>query len=436
MKRIKISALISLVVIQCISAQSVDQRQDCLVKDPGDFEFFESWLQSKSVQRGYSITSDVIYRIPVVVHVLHMGDPMGEGFNFSEEQIHSQIEVMNQDFRKKEGTSGYNEHPDGADAGIEFILAKTSPDGEPTNGIVRIDMTTSDHLNLSGDLLAVGWSFNVWDPHEYLNVYSVPSIPDFGLGYARFPITDLIPLPDGQEELIIPGFETVHGVAVRDLDGIAINANHFGRVDLESSYNLGRTGTHEAGHFLGLYHTWGPAKFEGTCNGDDFCEDTPPTSDLTTGCPANKLACDGSKAMIENYMDYSDDACMNIFTRDQVKRMRTVLENSPRRKSLLTSKGLFPPDPVLNIPEPIVQQTSVYPNPFEDQLFIHMPEKAGLTENIELYDLSGYYLGKVSLKPVGNQTYHTTRLPGQLPKTIIIKVPVENKAEWHRVIRK
>ena len=109
------------------------------------------------------------------------------------------------------------------------------------------------------------------------------------------------------------------------MDGVAVNAHHFGETGKAGPYSLGRTLTHEIGHFLGLFHVWGPNDHDvDGCELDDFCEDTPPTRAMSSGCPTNALACDGRPAMIQNYMDYSDDACMNIFTNDQIARMRTV----------------------------------------------------------------------------------------------------------------
>src|SRR5690606_5227749 len=97
-----------------------------------------------------------------------------------------------------------------------------------------------------------------------------------------------------------------------------------------SRYGLGRTLTHEVGHYLGLLHPWG----DGSCETNDYCDDTPPVSGPTNGCHATAIACDGRPAMTENYMDFIDDACMNVFTADHVRRMRYVLENSPNRISL------------------------------------------------------------------------------------------------------
>jgi hypothetical protein len=130
-------------------------------------------------------------------------------------------------------------------------------------------------------------------------------------------------------------------------DGVVILYSAFGSAlkpggtGMTPPYHLGRTTTHEVGHWLGLRHTWG----DGDCSVDDFCDDTPLCNGPHYGCTAHPVpACiAGQRRMIENYMDYSDDGCMNIFTIDQAVRMRIVLENSPRRASLITSPALVPP---------------------------------------------------------------------------------------------
>lgn len=281
-----------------------------------------------------------VYRIPIVVHVLHFGDDLGFGDNIPESQILSQIQVLNEDFRRKAGTNGYNDHPDGADAGIEFFLAKTDSEGKETNGIVRIDLNKVPVPPFSGSRIAIGAFHSMWDPNTYLNIWTFPGPKDFGIGESRFPVSDL-PGLENEKDFIIPGVDFLSGFPVDEVDGIAITAKHFGTTSIDSPYNLGRTATHEIGHFLGLLHVWGDASAEGTCEADDFCEDTPPTSRRITGSPKEVLSCDGTPAMIENYMDYADDIRMNIFTANQVERMRYILEHSVRRKTLHTSEGLF-----------------------------------------------------------------------------------------------
>ena len=264
---------------------------------------------------------DKIYTIPVVVHVVHLGEEIGSGHNLSEERIKSQIRVLNEDFRRKEGTRGYNNHPDGGDARIEFVLAKKTPEGEDTNGIVRINAAEAEE-QIQFQNFGYYASLSYWNPKHYLNIWTQPmpeDLTDIILGSATGPITDL----SGADRLS-PG-EPVQP------EGILINSAHFGVSDLDSDYNLGRTATHEAGHYLGLLHLWGT----GECETNDYCEDTPPVDKAF-----RSVACNGQPVMKENYMNFSADSIMNIFTNDQIKRMHHVLENSPYRKTLMDSPGL------------------------------------------------------------------------------------------------
>lgn len=266
-----------------------------------------------------------IYKIPVVVHVLHNGEAIGVGPNISKERIESQIEILNQDYRRKYGTRGYNDHPNGGDAGIEFILAKFTPDGKPTDGIVRVnqDEVENPYEGSNFDYMA-GYSY--WDPASYLNIWTIATHNDYVdsfLGVATGPETDL------------PGAHLLTPGEPHQAEGIIMGYHHFGVSDINSKYNLGRTLTHEIGHYLGLLHTWGAKD----CTYNDYCDDTPAVDTYVSGSTPF-IGCGGELVMIGNYMNWSDDEVMNIFTNDQIYRMRYVLQNSPGRKSLLTSIGL------------------------------------------------------------------------------------------------
>lgn len=266
-----------------------------------------------------------IYRIPVVVHVVHNGEEVGNGANISEEQVQSQIEVLNEDFRRQEGTNGFSTQ--GVDTQIEFYLATTDPDGNVLSepGIHRfnggIPIWPTGFASTVDQILKPA---TIWDPSRYFNIWTV----NFGgfvgrslLGYAQFP-----------SESELPGLNQDEGPA--DTDGVVVGYKYFGSSekgnfpDLNETYNLGRTCTHEVGHWLGLRHIWG----DGGCLIDDFCEDTPLSDEPNFSCTAH-TSC-GSPDMIENYMDYTEDQCMNIFTQDQKERMIQVLLNSPRRQTL------------------------------------------------------------------------------------------------------
>ncbi len=273
-----------------------------------------------------------IIRIPVVVHVIH-NEPSrrigGENnTNISDEQIFSQIKVLNEDFRKEFGTRGYNENPVGADMEIEFFLAQQDPNGQPSSGINRVYYNKSNY-DVFSDLELIS-SLSYWPSDKYLNIWVVNFSGSY-LGYGEFPGGAL----DGLE-LTDPPEET---------DGVFIDYEVFGdRTGTASSgvYSYGRTTTHEIGHWLGLLHTWGDVR----C-GTDYCDDTPQIQGAndTETCRQISSRCNGEFTinMIENYMDYTPDSCMNIFTNDQKARVRAALEVSQRRRRLvLNSQFLLP----------------------------------------------------------------------------------------------
>ena len=240
------------------SAQSDDAIR-CGFKRTENIEQFEHWLYSKKASAATGLKTT--YKIPVVIHIIHTGELVGEGFNYSTERIESQIRTMNEDFRRKEGTPGFNSHPESDDSQIEFVLAEIDPDGNTTNGIVRVDRNLVPPPSGVSDFVSLCSQYSYWDPEQYLNIWCM----DIGLhgifsGKASFPISELNGLPTQDDNTG---------------DGIFINAINFGQGDTNTIPNLdmGRTLTHEMGHFLGLLHTFGPA---GDCNYSDYCDDTPP----------------------------------------------------------------------------------------------------------------------------------------------------------------
>ncbi|WP_339815630.1 M43 family zinc metalloprotease [uncultured Imperialibacter sp.] len=296
---------------------------------------FESWVQTKKTERqlrlSSSRTAEAIYTIPVVIHVLHQGEAYGEGSNIPLEQVLSQIELLNQDFRRlNSDTTDTREifKPVAADALIEFALAKRDPEGMPTSGVVRARAGKDSYAIGEEDLLQ---KVSYWPPDRYLNIW-VTNLKSGLLGFAQFPVSDLIGLKPNIANKFLP-------------DGVTIDYEYFGQGFNAKEFSTGRTATHEIGHYLGLRHIWG----DGGCGSDDYCSDTPAADRASSSgsCELSKASC-GSTDMIENYMDYSPDKCMNIFTKDQKERMRTVLEFSPRRRSLIGSAALVAPTLVDN----------------------------------------------------------------------------------------
>ncbi|MGI9527582.1 MAG: M43 family zinc metalloprotease [Weeksellaceae bacterium] len=292
-------------------------------------QHFENWIRPLIQERKIFKTQDEIITIPVVIHVIHNGDLINSpnkihGENISYAQAISQINVLNQDFRRLAGSPGaqVSGYGLGVDTKIEFKLATIAPDGTATNGIDRVNLckeawTTKEINNILKPQ-------TIWDPTKYFNIWIVKFHETEGeyLGYAQSPVQS--------------GLPGLKGPTLANTDGVVANYIAFGTVAeddgsfiLNEKYNRGRTITHEVGHWLGLIHTWG----DGDCSKDDYCDDTPVSESPTYECNFSKKSCN-SIDMIENYMDYTDDECMNTFTYDQMVRMQTVLKHSPRRKEL------------------------------------------------------------------------------------------------------
>jgi hypothetical protein len=285
-------------------------------------QFTQRYLDNKSLQRE---SGSGIITIPVVVHVLWRTDAE----NISDEQIQSQIDVLNEDFRKL--NADFNQtHPDfierGADYEIEFCLASKDPNGNPTNGIerkqtIKVSWSTNDAMKKAGS-----GGLNAWNADKYLNIW-VCNLGGGILGYATF--------PGGNKAL----------------DGVVILTTAFGRVgNVKAPFDQGATTTHEVGHWLNLRHIWGDA--QPTC-GNDFVEDTPRANGPNYNCNLNKTSCN-NRNMVQNYMDYTDDACMTLFTVGQKARSMALFAPGGFRYALLSSDACGEVVPTCGVASPSV----------------------------------------------------------------------------------
>jgi len=253
------------------------------------------------------LSSETVTVIPVVFHVVWKTSAQ----NISDAMIESQVEILSEDFRKMAGTNGWNTDPVGDDSKYEWRLATVDPNGDPTNGITRTETTvTSFGMNNAVKYTAQG-GHDAWPSQYYLNFW-VCNLSGGLLGYAQF--------PGGNPAT----------------DGVVCLYSSVGRNSPGYPYHMGRTGTHEIGHWMNLYHT-----FQNGCSPPgDYCDDTPYISSPTFGCPTGSSSC-SSLNMVENYMDYSDDLCMNIYTIDQDDRM-DVSTNNFRSDLLVSYKETIP----------------------------------------------------------------------------------------------
>ncbi|WP_082161502.1 M43 family zinc metalloprotease [Rufibacter radiotolerans] len=249
--------------------------------------------------------------IPVVVHVVYNGTSQ----NISNVQIQTQIAALNKDFRKLNGdTASIPAAFKGlaGDAGIEFCLAQRTPDGEPTNGITRTQTSVNGFKIDNSMKFTTSGGKDIWDPSKYLNIWVVAlSSEESVLGYAQFPNS-----------------------GSPATDGVVVDYRCFGTTGTAvRPFNKGRTATHEIGHWLNLFHIWG----DESC-GNDQVEDTPTQEEENGGCPVYPSpSCSNTSDMFMNYMDYTDDACMYMFTNGQVNVMQTAITRY--RPTLLTSQG-------------------------------------------------------------------------------------------------
>ena len=328
----RLSLITSVVIVSFVSFAQTAERCATMQVDSilrsrtvggESLQDFENWLQQKMNQPTPQQRSRQILTIPVIVHVVHNGEAVGTGRNISQAQVNSQIAVLNEDFRRlnadRVNTLAQFQGV-AADIEIEFCPAQVDPSGTPLAepGIHRVNGGQATWSTNAID--ATLKPQTIWDPNRYFNIWTV----DFGntglLGYAQF--------PQGSGLQGMPG-----GAQNANTDGVVCWYRAFGRVgNLSANSNRGRTATHEVGHWLGLRHIWG----DGGCTVDDFCADTPPSDAANQGCNTNTQSC-GNLDMVQNYMDYSNDACMNLFTQCQKTRMITVMNNSPRRVQLLSS---------------------------------------------------------------------------------------------------
>tara|TARA_B100000674_G_scaffold14741_3_gene10737 strand:- start:937 stop:2748 length:1812 start_codon:yes stop_codon:yes gene_type:complete len=283
-------------------------------------------------------SSEEILKVPLVLHIIHIGEAEGVGNNISNSQIESGIQQLNDAFRNVNGL--------GVDMGIEFALAIQDPNGASTNGIVRYDASSQAEYVSDGISTGTGpgldeidlKALSKWPKDQYYNIWIVSEINGNNGGFGT------------QGFAYLPGASAVY-------DGTVIQNTAWGDQGSVNTWNnLGTTIIHELGHGLGLYHTFHvyndgdttangcPDNTDCSSQGDFCCDTDPHMQSSSHSCDTAEInQCTGTLLgnLVRNYMDYSGQECQVLFSPDQKDRMRgTLLTN---RKSLLISRALEEP---------------------------------------------------------------------------------------------
>jgi PKD repeat protein len=300
-------------IIPCVTTENL---QDLLSKDPSLYEKIEKFEKELEEYQHNPATTKSVRIIPTVVHVIHMYGSE----NISKAQIENQIATLNLDMNRLNSDTTNTPAPFAAVAAncqIEFRLAKIDPNGNCTDGIVRVYSPLTNGPVNRDDVKAVSY----WPSNKYFNIWVVKNIDNGGgqgtiLGYAQYP-----------------------GFGPATTDGIVVRADYFGSIGTGNTGYKGRTTTHEVGHWLGLLHIWGDA----TC-GNDYVTDTPPHEAANSGCPTfpykanNSCGAGANGEMYVNYMDYTNGGCQNMFTQGQKAVMDFVLNGT--RANLWSASNL------------------------------------------------------------------------------------------------
>lgn len=371
--------------IRCGSTEYMKQQ---IAKDPAYAirmqqieQQMEDWIAAHPQNDEKSIIN-----IPVVVHVVwHTSDQ-----NISDAQVQSQIDVLNEDYNHTNADASLTPPCFDSVAGrahFNFCLASRDAVGNYTNGITRTNTSVTSFSNIDDVKFDSTGGINIWNPDYYLNIW-VCNLGGGLLGETQF--------PGGPWQT----------------DGPVILYSAFGRIgNLISVYNLGRTATHEVGHYFNLVHIWGDDG--GSCSGTDYCGDTPNQANATFNCPSGVVTdnCSGAPCgiMYQNYMDYTEDACMNLFTKDQVLRMMAAL-NGPR-SLLLSSSGCSAPSGIYSISN--LRNLSIFPNPANTQLTIEIEIGKPSTINYTLNNALGsmIYQNYSDVSKTGEIIINTETIP-------------------------
>jgi hypothetical protein len=331
-----------------------------------------------------------VITIPVVFHVLYNTSVQ----NISEAMINSQMNILNVDYSRMNADT--SKTPNvwrniSSSTDFRFVLATKDPNGNPTNGIVRkATSNASFQFGADDERFASTGGDDAWDRDQYLNIWVVPTITSTGkdevLGYCS---------PLGSD---------------KSVDGVTVGYKFVGRNNNSAYFNLGRTVTHEVGHWLGLIHVWGTNN--NSCGSSDSVADTPLVDACTPSNPG---------VMFMNFMDYSDDVSMNMFTKGQVARMNASV--NAYRSQIKTSKGA-----ILGIDEAsVLNQIQIFPNPSSG----HVKIQGALNSiRVSVYSLLGTLVYQNTL----SEPQKNIDLSSEPDGCYIIKIEADNRFYTQRLM--
>ena len=339
----------------------------------------EAFVQRMITENPHSGNVNSVVTIPVVFHIMYQNAAQ----NISQDRIVDQLATLNKDFgRTNSDTTNtpLSFRSISANTNIRFCLAQRDPNGDTTNGIIRIPVTVSGFDPLSNDKLkytAQGGT-DAWPRDQYLNIW----VCNFS----------------GSSSQILGVSQLPGGTAATD--GCSVLYTTVGGTTYpgtEPGYHLGRTLTHEAGHWLGLYHVWGDDG--GGCSGTDYVADTPNQGGENYFCPTfpktDNCSVSSPGVLFMNYLDYTDDDCMNMFTTGQSNRMNGFLNGS--RSPIKSSNGCMPPIGIEELNRSL-NNFSVFPNPASGVITVAFILNTKSDVVISVSDLQGQIIFSKELK--------------------------------------
>lgn len=373
--------LFTFVTIGCLKAQrncvSKSYQLEAFAKDVAlknnvaAIESFIARQQNQNTTEANRIESTII-KIPVVVHILFHSPEQ----KLSDAVVQNQIKILNECFRRQNADTANvpaRFKRLAADCEIEFQLATSDSKRRYTNGITRRYTPITEWEAKDDMKYAAKMGTDAWDTKSYLNIW-VCKLDN------------------------VAGYSSVIGGAAEN-DGIVLDFGAFDTNGISAATNMGKTAVHEVGHWLGLKHLWG----DDYC-GDDGIADTPKQSGYNVGCPSGVLISCGNGTngdMYMNYMDFTNDACINMFTLGQKARMLSLFNAGGVRNSLVTSKGLDAPlifESPLPEEDPKWLEVKMYPNPATTELILDLAYDIRWTGKIiSIFNLNGQLIMNVTV---------------------------------------